>query len=156
MRRRLGACWRSHWFWMGWTERRRYEAAEWTARHCETRCLAAHACMREKVVHRYNEEGIEGLSDRRRSGCPGMLNAGQKAELSEMARAGPDPATDGVVRWRRIDLAARIGERFGIVTHEHTVGKHLAAPGFRRLPVRQQHPKSDPKAQETFKNMSPA
>jgi hypothetical protein len=66
-------------------------------------------------------------------------------------RAGPDRARDGVVRWRRIDLKHRIKAEFGVVMHERTVGKHLAALGFRRLSVRPQHPKSDPEAQETFK-----
>jgi len=39
--------------------------------------------------------------------------------------------------------------------HERTVGKQLAALGFRRLSVRPQHPKSDPEAQEAFKKISP-
>ncbi|MCA3486764.1 MAG: winged helix-turn-helix domain-containing protein [Rhodobacter sp.] len=38
---------------------------------------------------------------------------------------------------------------------ERRVGKQLAAPGFRRLPVRPQHPKSDPAAQEAFRKTSP-
>ena len=39
--------------------------------------------------------------------------AEQKAELAEIVETGPDPATDGVVRWRRIDLQHVISERFG-------------------------------------------
>lgn len=39
--------------------------------------------------------------------------------------------------------------------HERTVGKQLAALGFRRFPVRPQHPKSDPEAQEAIKKTSP-
>jgi hypothetical protein len=38
--------------------------------------------------------------------------------------------------------------------HERTVGKQLAALGFRRLSVRPQHPKSDPGAQAAFKKTS--
>ena len=68
-----------------------------------------------------------------------------------MVRAGPDPETDGVVRWRRIDLKRKIEERFGVTMHERTVGKQLASLGFRRLSARPQHPKSDPDAQEAFK-----
>lgn len=44
---------------------------------------------------------------------------------------------------------------FGVTMHERTVGKQLAALGFRRLSVRPQHPKSDPEAQEAFKKTSP-
>lgn len=69
--------------------------------------------------------------------------------------AGPDPTRDGVVRWRRRDLQARIAAEFGVEFHERSVGKQLAALGFRRLSVRPQHPKSDPEAQVAFKKNSP-
>ena len=71
-----------------------------------------------------------------------------------MVREGPDSATDGVVRWRRVDLQRAIEARFGVKMHERTVGKQLAGLGFRRLSVRPQHPKSDPEAQEAFKKTS--
>ncbi len=106
-------------------------------------------------VHRYNAEGLEGLSNRRSPGPPPRLSPAQKAELARIVREGPDPAVDGVVRWRRVDLQRRIEARFGVTMHERTVGKQLAALGFRRLSVRPQHPKSDPDAQETFKKTSP-
>ena len=106
-------------------------------------------------VHRYNEEGLEGLSNRFYAGPTSRLGPEQKAELAKMVREGPDPQVDGVVRWRRIDLKRKIEERFGVVMHERTVGKQLASLGFRRLSVRPRHPKSDPAAQETFKKTSP-
>jgi len=106
-------------------------------------------------VHRYNAEGLEGLSNRRSPGPSPRLSPAQKAELARMVREGPDPAVDGVVRWRRVDLQRRIEARFGVAMHERTVGKQLAALGFRRLSVRPQHPKSDPDTQETFKKTSP-
>jgi transposase len=106
-------------------------------------------------VHRYNAEGPEGLSNRRSGGRSPRLTSEQKATLADWVRAGPDLATDGVVRWRRIDLKHKIEAEFGVVMHERTVSKQLAALGFRRLSVRPQHPKSDPEAQETFKKTSP-
>jgi len=106
-------------------------------------------------VHRYNAEGLEGLSNRRSAGPSPRLTTEQKAELAQMVREGPDPAVDGVVRWRRVDLKRRIEARFGVVMHERTVGKQLAALGFRRLSVRPQHPKSDPDAHEAFKKTLP-
>jgi transposase len=69
---------------------------------------------------------------------------------------GPDPKVDGVVRWRRIDLKRWIEATFGVTMHERTVGKQLAALGYRRLSVRPQHPKADPAAQEAFKKTSPS
>lgn len=106
-------------------------------------------------VHRYNAEGIAGLANRHSAGRRPLLSPEQKAELAQMVREGPDPAVDGVVRWRRIDLKRKIEDRFGVVMHERTVGKQLAALGFRRLSVRPQHPKSDPLALEAFKKTSP-
>ncbi len=95
--------------------------------------------------------GLAGLSNRTAPGRTPYLSAAQKAELSEIVRAGPDPEVDRVVRWRRIDLKHLIKERFGVVMHERTVGKQLAELGFRRLSVRPAHPQSDPAAQAAFK-----
>ncbi len=106
-------------------------------------------------VHRYNAEGLAGLSNHRGAPRPRRLDPGQAAELVSWLEAGPDPAVDGVVRWRRQDLQARIAERFGVELHERTVGKYLAALGYRRLSVRPRHPRTDPEAREDFKKTLP-
>ena len=105
-------------------------------------------------VHRYNNDGIAGLSNRYAAGPTPLLNS-EKAELARMVREGRELEADGVVRWRCIDLKRKIEDRFGVVMRERTVGKQLAAFGFRRLSVRPQHPRSDPLAQEAFKKTSP-
>jgi transposase len=105
-------------------------------------------------VHRYNAEGLAGLSNRRGAPRPRRLDPGQVSEVVSWLEAGPDPALDGVVRWRRQDLRARIASTFGVELHERTVGKYLAALGYRRLSVRPRHPKTDPEAQEAFKKTS--
>jgi transposase len=105
-------------------------------------------------VHRYNAEGLAGLSNHRGAPRPRRLDAGQVSALVAWLEAGPDPAVDGVVRWRRQDLRARIAERFGVELHERTVGKYLAALGYRRLSVRPHHPNADPEAQAAFKKTS--
>lgn len=124
------------------------------------RRTAAEACGMDRQtlrdwVHRDNAEGIAGLSNRYSAGPTPLLNAEQKAELARMVREGPELEADGVVRWRCADLKRKIESRFGVVMHERTVGKQLAALGFRRLSVRPQHPKSDPLAQEAFKKTLP-
>jgi transposase len=108
-------------------------------------------------VHRYNAEGLPGLSDRtHRPGRARRLNPAQEAEVAAWVEAGPDPAEHGgLVRWRRIDLRDRIARTFGVELHERSVGKLLHRLGFRRLSVRPQHPESDPAAQEAFKKTSP-
>jgi transposase len=106
-------------------------------------------------VHRYNAEGLAGLVNLPGGARPRRLDADQIAQLRSWVEAGPDPAVDGVVRWRRRELERRIADRFGITVHERTVSKYLAALGYRRLSVRPRHPKTDPEAQEVFKKASP-
>jgi transposase len=123
------------------------------------RTRAAQTCGMDRQtlrdwVHRYNAEGLAGLSDRRKGVRVPRLVPAQMADLAAWVEAGPDPEKDGVVRWRRQDLQRRIAEAFGVEVPERTVGKYLAALGYRRLSVRPQHPRTDPGAQETFKKTS--
>src|SRR6188508_948216 len=55
-------------------------------------------------VHRYNEEGVEGLRDRPRSGRPCALDEGQQAALKALVLRGPDLEKDGCIAWRARDL----------------------------------------------------
>lgn len=122
---------------------------------------AAAACGMDRQTlrdwaHRYNAEGIAGLSNRRAPGPAPRLSAEQQAELERWVEDGPELARDGVVRWRCRDLQARIEQEFGIRFHERSVGKLLAKLRFRRLSVRPRHPESDPAAQAAFKGASPS
>ena len=69
---------------------------------------------------------------------------------------GPDPATDGIVRWRCVDLMPEeIIRRYSVTElHERTVGKLLRRFGLTRLQPRPYHPKKDVAAQEAFKKVS--
>src|ERR671932_1495083 len=95
---------------------------------------ARHAGMDRQTlrdwVHRYNAEGLPGLHDRSRSGRKPRLTAEQEAELATAVERGPDPARDGVVRWRRVDLRALIQTRLAGRQHVRTVGKLLRRLGF--------------------------
>ncbi|WP_322626744.1 transposase [Paracoccus beibuensis] len=51
-----------------------------------------------------------------------------------MVREGPELKADGVVRWRCADLQRKIKDRLGVIMRKRTVGKQLAALGFRRVP----------------------
>ena len=95
-------------------------------------------------VHRTNAEGLAGLANRTVPQRPRRLAPDQLAELSAWVEAGPDPARDGVVRWRRKDLQHRIAAVFGVALHERSVGKQLAALGFRRLQVAPAAPEVGP------------
>ena len=119
-------------------------------------CAMDRQTLRDWVI-RYNVEGLAGLSDRLPPGPAFRLTPEQMAAVSEIVEAGPDPAVDQVVRWRRVDLRRVISERFGVELHERTVGKLLHRLGFAKLSVRPKHPKSDLAAQvEWGKKLQPA
>jgi transposase len=122
-----------------------------------SREAAAEACAMDRQtlrdwVHRYNELGLEGLSDRpRRNGPRPRLSAQQQAQVAEWVEQGPDLERDGVVRWRCLDLQQRMLQEFAVSLHERTVGKLLRKLSFRRLSVRPQHPQTKPEEQAVFR-----
>ena len=115
-----------------------------------SRLEAARSCGMDRQtlrdwVHRYNAQGLEGLADRALPGRTPMLGAEQMNELAAIVEKGPDPQTDGVVRWRRIDLCEVVERRFGVRVAERTMGAILhparlrqalgaAAPPAKRQP----------------------
>jgi transposase len=107
-------------------------------------------------AHRFNAEGPDGLTDRPRAGRPRQLTEAQMAELAEIVETGPDPAVDGVVRWRRIDLKRVIEERFGVVYSERAVSDLLAGLSFSYISGRPQHPRQDQRVLDGFKKTSRA
>ena len=127
----------------------------------KSRKEAAESCgmdrqtLRDWVI-RYNEMGLAGLSDRVPPGPAFRLTPEQMAELAAIVEAGPDPAVDQVVRWRRVDLRRVIAARWDVAFHERSVGKLLHRLGFARLVVRPKHPQADPAAQaEWGKKLQP-
>jgi transposase len=104
-------------------------------------------------VHRFNEAGPEGLINRK-GPRRRRLNEAQMRELAELVETGPDPAADGIVRWRRIDLRRVIEERFGVVYNERTISKLLVAMGFSHMSARPRHPAQDARIIEAFKKTS--
>ena len=107
-------------------------------------------------VHRFNAEGPEGLVDRPRPGLPRRLGEAQLRELAEIVETGPDPATDGVVRWRRVDLQRVIEERFGVAYSERAITDLLKALSFSYISGRPKHPAQDPGVLGRFKKTSRA
>ena len=106
-------------------------------------------------VHRFNEQGPDGLKDIWSKGSPPRLSPEQQAELAQIVEAGPDRAVHGVVRWRRVDLQRIIVERYCVSYHERTVGKLLRQLGFSHISARPQHPAQDERVMTEFKKTSP-
>jgi transposase len=105
-------------------------------------------------VHRFNQHGPDGLIDIKPPGRPARLSDEQKGVLRQLVATGPDPKTDGVVRWRCVDLKRVVRNRFGIDLSEVSLGRVLKQLGFSRISARPQHPKQDPEAIEAFKKTS--
>jgi transposase len=102
-------------------------------------------------VHRYNENGVEGLKSRPSPGRTPFLTELQMAELYDLVVKGPDLAADKVVRWRCVDLLSVVKHRFSVEVHQSTIGKWLHQLGLTRLQPRPVHPKKDPEAETAFK-----
>ncbi|VAW05492.1 Mobile element protein [hydrothermal vent metagenome] len=107
-------------------------------------------------VHRFNADGPEGLLDRWDNGSVRRLSPQQLDELVSLVQTGPDPETDGVVRWRRVDLKRVIEARFGVVYCERYVSQILCDLGFSHISARPKHPKQDARVIAAFKSLSSA
>jgi transposase len=121
---------------------------------------AARACGMDRQIlcdwiHRYNAQGLNGLHNRTAPGAKPKLSPEQEGELAELVRQGPDLDEHGVVRWRRIDLARVIEQRFGVTLAERSVGSLLRRLGFRRISVRPRCPEQDAASQEAHKKTLP-
>jgi transposase len=106
-------------------------------------------------VHRFNQCGPDGLIDIKSPGRPSKLSEPQKQALKQLVEAGPDPETDGVVRWRCVDLKRVLGERFGVDLSEVSLGRLLKKLGFSHISARPQHPVQAPEAITAFKKTFP-
>ena len=106
-------------------------------------------------VHRFNAQGPDGLLDGWSKGPEPRLSAEQRAEIAELVETGPDRAVHGVVRWRRMDRQQVIRERFGVSSHERTIGQLLKALGVSHISARPRHPKQDQRTIEAFHKTGP-
>jgi len=119
---------------------------------------AARACGMDRQtlrdwVHRFNAEGPAGVVNRPPLGPSCRLTNAQQAQVSQWLEAGPDPARDGIVRWRCADLVAKIAAAFDVIYTERGVALLLHRLGYRHISARPQAPSSSPAAQTLFKKL---
>lgn len=105
-------------------------------------------------AHRFNQHGPDGLIDIKPPGRPARLSNDHKELLKQLVETGPDPETDGVVRWRCVDLKRVVRDRFGVDLSEVSLGRVLKKLGFSHISARPRHPVQDPEAIATFKKTS--
>ena len=110
--------------------------------------------IRDWVLH-FNAEGPDGLIDRKAPGPVAKLDDAQRQALGARVDAGPNPAVDGVVRWRLKDLAGWIRDVFAISLDETTVSRELKAMGFTKMTARPRHHAQEEGVIEDFKKKFP-
>ena len=106
-------------------------------------------------VHRFNDEGPDGLVNRKAPGQPRKLDEAQRRALAEVVEQGPIPAIHGVVRWRLVDLKQWLWDEFAIELDASTVSRELKALGFVKLSPRPRHRAQNEYVLEDFKKASP-
>lgn len=106
-------------------------------------------------VHRFNEQGPDGLINAKPPGRPSKLSAVQKEELRQLVEAGPDLQMHGVARWRCVDLKRVLGERFAVDLSEVSLGRVLKKLGYSHISARPRHPAQDAQAIAAFKKTFP-
>src|SRR5215217_2899841 len=103
-------------------------------------------------VLRFNAQGPAGLINGKASGRRAILNETQRAALQGIIEQGPIAAIHGVVRWRLVDLIARLWEEFRISISPQTLSRELRALGYRKLSARPRHYAKNEHAADAFKN----
>lgn len=106
-------------------------------------------------VLRFNANGPDGLLNRKAPGKVRLLSEVQLRELAAVIERGPNPAVDGVVRWRLIDLAQWLFAAYGIATSKQTLSRIVRGMGYRKLSARPRHHAQDPEAVAVFKKAFP-
>jgi len=110
--------------------------------------------LRDWVI-RFNDEGPDGLIDHKSSGRKSKLTDEQKSQLAQLVEEGPGDHAPGLIRWRCVDLAVLVKERFGVDYHPATIARILHELDYSHISARPQHPKQDEEMIETFKKTSP-
>jgi transposase len=129
--------------------------------------------LRDWVI-RFNAAGVEGLSDRPRSGRPSFLSEGQlatfkarralrhaspsgvdrSAAADRWVLRGPDPERHGRSSWTAKDLCRLVEARFAVAYSENGMLRLLHDLGLSWQKTRPVHPQADAKAQRAFKKSS--
>jgi transposase len=114
--------------------------------------LSRRAC--QEWVHRFNEAGLDGLKDRHGGGRVAPLTPSQQERMRERLEAGPT-SEDGVCSLRGADIQRILAEEFGVLRSLATVYSLLHRLGYSYLRPRPRHRKTDPEAQDQFKQELP-
>jgi transposase len=107
----------------------------------------------QQWVHKYNQEGINGLKDKPRSGQPTKLSHKQEWKLCKRLEAGPTEK-DGVSVLNGPAIRRILEREFGVLYSRQGLYDLLHRLGYSCLCPRPKHENADPKMQEQFKKTS--
>jgi transposase len=110
----------------------------------------------ERLVKRYNAEGVDGLRDKPRSGRPRIMSQEQEAELKRIILAGPADRKRGPAEFNVRGIVALIKEKFNIRMSPEAVRTRLHGMGLEKLVCRPIHHKTDQAAQDKFMEEFPS
>lgn len=108
----------------------------------------------QKWVYRYRDQGLAGLAHRPRSGQPPKLKPDRQAAFRQRIEAGTQPQ-DGTCRLAGREIRRILNQEFGAHYTLNGTYRLLHRLGYACLRPRPKHRKSDPAAQEAFKQALP-
>ncbi|HEY0722796.1 MAG TPA: helix-turn-helix domain-containing protein [Pyrinomonadaceae bacterium] len=82
-------------------------------------------------IHRFNDQGVAGLEDRLRCGCPATYAADQKAEVIALALTEPQTLGLPFGCWTLDRLQTYLNEHTGIAMKRSRINEILLAEGLR-------------------------
>src|SRR5215213_572018 len=106
--------------------------------------LSRRICQR--WIYRYNEEGLEGLDDRRGQELKPPLTPEQEEQVCRRLEAGPTPE-DQVCSLRGVDVQRILAIEFGVFRSLPGIYHLLHRLGYSYLRPRPRHRRADPQAQ---------
>ncbi len=133
-------------------ERRRTQVIWWLAQGIERKQVLELSAYSQvslwQLVRRYNEQGLEGLKDRRHNnpGAPTLLSDEEMLLLAQNVRKD---YAKGIV-WNAAKVVRWLKQELGKEVHERRAYEYLAAIGFSAQVPRPAHAKAD-KEQQVFK-----
>ncbi|MCP4183278.1 MAG: helix-turn-helix domain-containing protein [Hyphomicrobiales bacterium] len=72
-------------------------------------------------VIRFNGDGPDGLIEHKSAGRKPKLSDEQKSRLAQHVEEGPGDHVPGLIRWRCVDLASLVRQRFNVDFHPATI-----------------------------------
>jgi transposase len=107
----------------------------------------------QQWVHKYNQHGIDGLTDKPRPGQPTKLPRKAESRFCQRIEAGPTQK-EGVSVLNGPAIRRILEREFGVLYSRQGLYDLLHRLGYSCLCPRPQHEKADPQAQEQFKKTS--